>query len=279
MPEELELVLPLRLSDLQRFEILAFSLEQCFPSRGRCWLVAPDAEVDELATRVPSTGFTVMAETTLVPELRHFRKTTGWYRQQIIKLAIAERVESAFYMTLDADVICTRRVDAGDLVRDGRAMVNVTSEDYHPDWYDWAERVLGLRRSGISHGVTPCIYGRDAMRDLHRHLSSRQAGRRPLLGRSRQGWRAYLLRQLPWTEQSLYFTFLEATGTFDRYHVTPAEDAIYDGHKSLWYKEQLASWDPDEALATTGDAYFIVAQSTTGISTDVLWSAVRRALV
>ena len=37
----------------------------------------------------------------------------GWLTQQIVKLAMAERVESDFYLTLDADVICTRTVIIG----------------------------------------------------------------------------------------------------------------------------------------------------------------------
>ena len=73
------------------------------------------------------------------------------------------------------------------------------------------------------------------------------------------------MRHVPWTEQSLYFTLLESTLQFDRFHIRGGEDAIYDGPNSLWEPEQLAWWDPERAFRSRGDARFLVVQSNTGI--------------
>ena len=71
---------------------------------------------------------------------------------QLVKLSIATMVETDFYLTLDADVVCVKPLRFDALIRDGRAVTNTTSEDWHSDWYGWCERVLGMRRSGITHG-------------------------------------------------------------------------------------------------------------------------------
>jgi hypothetical protein len=246
-----------------------------------------DDEHLTLQRKIGGRDFEVVPESEIVPELGVFRRAAGWYRQQVIKLAIAAYVESPFYMTFDADVICTRPVATADLIPDGRALVHVTKADPHADWYERAEVLLGVRRSGRSHGVTPCIYNTEGMLALHEYLGSRESLFNrlslrslpvPKVGALLRGWRAFLLRNVPWTEQSLYFTYLEAEGLYDRYYLEPVEDVIYDGHRSLWYDKHFAWWKADEAMATSGDAYFIVAQSTSGVDTGMLWEAVRRRL-
>src|SRR5690606_42105927 len=62
----------------------------------------------------------LLSEDALVPELREHR-ARGWYRQQLIKLAIAERVASDYYLTFDADVVATRPITIERLLPGGRA--------------------------------------------------------------------------------------------------------------------------------------------------------------
>ena len=110
----MDAVLPLRLKDFERATLLFDSLTRNFPKLARLWLVCPDRHYDEVRTRAQSLshGFElrVEPETPIVPELELAEFMGGWYRQQMVKLAMAERVASELYLTLDADVVCTRRV-------------------------------------------------------------------------------------------------------------------------------------------------------------------------
>jgi hypothetical protein len=237
----LDAVLPLTPSDAERARILFASLERFFEPLGACFVVAPEP------LDVPG-WCTVVAETDLVPELRTLHpRPPGWYVQQVVKLAIAERVETPVYLTLDADVFCVRPTRFDDLVRGGRALAQITPP-HHPEWNDAAEAILGLPRSGRQHGVTPALLVRDGVRALAEHLESREPG-----------WRRFLLRNTGWTEYALYNTFLEAMGRWDALHVDGGEQAIYGN--CVWMSGQ---WD-DWRFRADGPYRFSVVQSSTRI--------------
>ena len=103
----------------------------------------------------------------------------------------------------------------------------------------------------MNYGVTPSILNRNGVLALCRHIESRFIG----------NWRTALIRNTPWTEYTLYHTFLEGEGLWDRYHINGGSNAVYDTYASLWRKRD--NWNITDALA--GSARFIVIQSTTGI--------------
>ena len=106
----LDAVLPLKVEDYERSKILRRSLELFFNDLRICWVVTPDKDYDELKSHFREHNYCVVPESSLVPEFRFFRNVSGWYKQQLIKLAIAERIETDFYLTLDSDVICIKPV-------------------------------------------------------------------------------------------------------------------------------------------------------------------------
>lgn len=302
---KLDAVLPLRLHDYERFTILDRSLRLNFRDLGRCWVVTTDAEHAELRRMVDSEMYRVVPESWLVPELSAYRplyrllyrtpvgmllgkryNTAGWFVQQLVKLAIAEKIETDFYLTLDADVICMKPVGHDDLVENSRAITHIHPGDVHPDWYADAERVLGMARSGVTHGVTPSVLSRDGVLQLHEFLATRVSRTPSALGalcprgsRLRDlfcGWRSHLLRNTPWTEYSLYYTFLESTRTFDWYHVRRGREAIYDSDRSVWFKRDLAEVNIEEFMR--GEGFFLVIQSNTGIPAEEIWDKVRAYL-
>jgi len=280
---QIDTVLTLTLRDCDRAQLLFRSLKLLEPLRV-CWVVAPDAELAEIRRRIPSDTVRVIPDSELVPELKFYRRArrlhprrsrrrvTGSVVHQIIKIAMAARVETAFYLTLDADVFCLKPVRYEDLVRNGRAINRRNCENLHPDWYRSAERVLGLRRSGFEHGVTPAVLSRAGMLRLQEYLGRRahpafRAMRSVLPAESRLrdivgSWRSYLLRNIPWTEYSLYMTFLEATGLYDTYHFDGGPEAVYAA--CVWYRQGFDAWDPASVLEAR-DSYFSLVQSTTGI--------------
>jgi hypothetical protein len=276
----IDAVLPLLARDLERSKILLDSL-RLFRDLGTLWVIARADEQAHLERSIGDGHIRFLSEEEVVPELKAYRwlhwvrnrgrsSISGWYVQQLAKMSMADRVDTDFYLTLDADVICMKPVGYDDLIANGRAINQRTREDRHPDWYRWAERVLGTPRSCFTHGVTPALLSREAMNDLHKHLEQRESafarwaggwlpvGAGALVG----GWRAYLLRNLPWTEYSLYGTFLDTSGRYDRYHWDGGPSALYA--RSVWRPDAFASWDPRQLLDEP-HSYFCVVQSTTKI--------------
>ena len=290
----LDAVLPLTLKDAERAELLFESLAQNFTGLRRIWVVCPDAQRAELVERYRSRRYAfelcVESELRVVPEFALKLRQSGWFRQQMIKLAIFERIESELYLTFDADVVCTRPVSAEQLAGTGRGACFVSQQNIHDYWYERVEAVLRVRapRRGVSHNVTPALLHRRAVGDLRAVLEDKIARgeysrglrgwkQRWHIGLTRRraeyaAWRVYLMAARPWTEYALYYTFLEATGRFERYHYY-APHCIYDVERSLWHAangELPSEWDPSPAFSGEGPPWFLVAQSNTGISADAM---------
>ena len=293
--KQIDAVLPLLPRDLQRFAILARSLERFMADLGRLFVVVPDRDhlqiEAELAPFRRVLPIQVIREQQWVPEMPQLRHLPGWYKQQLVKLAGAEFVGSEFFLTLDADVVCTRQVSYEQLVVGGRAPCHVIPKCDHPDWYVGAEAVLGLtaKRKNILHNVTPCVWARAGVLELIDHLNLVALQRpyaRGLRGlqqrlfftqhrfgrhRARPPWRGWLGASRPWAEYATYFTFLEATGRYDRYHFD-SDVCVYDIERSVWEKAfQIETIDPEPLFRNGGPPYFVVIQSNSGIDPSRTW--------
>jgi hypothetical protein len=155
-----------------------------------------DNEYDELKGKISNDIYRVIPESSIFPELKFhtfvqrllynrytnpIRKifkirgfnASGWFIQQVLKLAIAKRVTTYFYLTLDADVICSKEVTYHDLIQNNRGVINTTWKDIHPTWYRNAERILGFPRSGLTHGVTPAVFNKEAVIRLCEFLTGK----------------------------------------------------------------------------------------------------------
>jgi hypothetical protein len=284
--QKVDAVLPLTCADYERFRVLDYSIRKFFECLNVLWIVTTDAEYADLSSKIREKQYQVIPESSVIPELKYYRalmrpvasmrmrrnQRLGWFVQQLVKMAIAPSVETDFYMTFDADVVCVKSVKFESLVQGGRGITNTTTEDWHREWYEWSEKVLGMKRSGITHGVTPALFNRTAMLKLHEYLTRRTSAPIRAIARLTPSqstfesvclsWRSYLLRNIPWTEYGLYNTFLENTSQFDRYHFAGGVYAIYDTYKSVWFADRIGDWDPANVHA---DSFFTVVQSRLGI--------------
>lgn len=288
-------VLPLTLKDFERFQILDKSIRKNVKDLNICWIITTDLEHNCINGKINNNLYRVIPESIILPELKFYKyihkilcgnilrgryicnkgryNTGGWYIQQLIKLAMAVKVETEFYLTLDADVVCLRPVGYDDLIQSGKAITNTLKRDHHPDWYEDAERVLKMPRSGISHGVTPAMLNRTAVIELQNHLAknvhfifklfSCVFPKSSFFNNITRSWRSYLIRNTPWTEYTLYYTFLEAIEYYHKYHIYKGTSAIYDNPSSVWLSEQINAWNIDKFLKS--EAYFLVFQSNTNI--------------
>lgn len=260
---------------------------------GTLFVVVPPASVHTMHLRCQSSRLSVQVldECSLVPDMRSFFYLPGWYKQQLIKLAAAEVMTTEYYLTLDADVVCTRSVGYDDLLPGGRARCFVMQQDDHANWYQGAEAVLNLQapQRHILHNVTPCMCSRLGVLELIAHLNdvAKQhpyaRGIRGLQQRSfytlhrigphrgRSPWRAWLSASRPWAEYATYFTFLEAKQRFNTYHFY-SQQCIYDVKRSIWYsRSSLSDLDLDALFEGSGPPYFLVVQSNTGIDAAKTW--------
>src|SRR5215813_6569601 len=133
MSEAIEAILPLTARDLPRARILLASLRRHALGLRRLWVVCPPADGAQLSRELASGAAPwttcVLPETELAPELAYASWFRGWYRQQLLKLAIAERIGTPNYLTLDADVICVRRVTPEDLAPHGKGLCHIAQAD------------------------------------------------------------------------------------------------------------------------------------------------------
>jgi hypothetical protein len=275
-------------SDLERLHILLRSFTKYFDmsSLGDFFIItrptdlAPVSKMLESCFHIPTLY--ILNEQELCPELSEDPDTDhpwpiinkGWHRQQLLKFACHQYVKTPFYMTLDADVIFVRPFSASTLIRSGKSILNIqTEDDYRRVWVpkiaeeeiecrverDRASaRILGMKRSRkFFYGETPVVLSTRVVEKLAAHLAA-------VSGRN---WRQYLLQELPWTELSLYFTFAEASGLLDAYHVLGGFDSVLRMSDSLWlpaesYRDgrNLGSWKigpsaPDEGIAVVVQSY------------------------
>lgn len=280
----IDAVLPLTVKDLDRAQLLFESLDRFMTGLGRLFVLLPEAQVKAVRDQVQGDKLVFMSELEVAPELAWFPGMQGWYKQQLLKLAVADHIQTAYYLTFDADVIATRALSPETLLQDGKAPCYVIPEDLHPKWYTRTAKLLKqpLRQTGIVHNVTPALLARAGVNALAEHFEARyQAGdwakglRRPLMQRYAKlrfghrsqaaGWRLFLAAGLPWTEYALYYSFLEAYDLFDRWHVK-VDRCIYDIERSVWYQDRdgfKEHWDPKPLFEGEGPPFFVVLQSNT----------------
>ena len=189
----------------------------------------------------------------------------NWHRQQIIKLMCAELVQNEFFMVLDPDIFAVKAAHAGDLIVNGRAIVEADRREWHAEWWRDSADLLGvdpgLELPGM--GVTPAILSRDACRGLTRYIEDRH----------QRSWHEVLLSRYAtqWTEYTLYNLYLEHTRQFDRYHVTPAAAGLKQRLHSpapwgVWKSGDYEKLDVAGLFSADNPGLFSVVQSNVGVT-------------
>jgi hypothetical protein len=261
--EPIEAVLPLRRrarrgDDLERASSLLVPSLRKFLGAGtvrRLWVLAVPAELPEVRGALASSRelpIEVLSEDELCPSLAGWH---GWRKQQVLKLAAAQWVETRCYLTLDADVLLTRPLAAADLFVDGRPIHQPSTFGMHWSWWKGSARVLGrglddVRREDPCIGVTPELLLREQVRALWRELERRHG----------QPWTEVLRHARGWTEYTLYWLHLMAQGSPERFHGAGARHLYGACHWSNG-GARLSPGRVDEMFDPAADHLFSIVQS------------------
>jgi hypothetical protein len=218
----------------------------------------------------------IVSELELCPILESTRneQLTGWHIQQLLKIAVSELVETSFYMTLDIDVLCTRKCDLDTFIFNNKAKTNIQSFHDYVVLYKkpFREQLIKSRRIyntstllklkrpvrywGRIYGETPVIFHTKSVRRLREHIGSVHG----------EDWQVTLTKSSQWTEYPLYFQFLEGTGGLEKYHVVCDRKTILDLDNSIWFPPSKL-WNPlnydnwPSQDSDTSNAPFVVVQT------------------
>lgn len=184
----------------------------------------------------------------------------NWHRQQIIKLYAPALVETEYFIVFDPDCFATHPFTADTLIVGGRALTHLQPRTVEPRFWESSGKLLNqdphLDRKGI--WWTPAILSRTLCLNLHRRLEAQYG----------EDWRRVLLAHytLDWTEYTLYWLTGEHDGLLDKYHVapTPGQRTLH-ADASVWFADEMKSWDVARHFAVESDGLFAVIQSNTNI--------------
>ncbi len=262
-------VLPLKtfgrhyLSNLARCDILFASL-RTYAAPGlfsTILVVVPSRELKRVEKSLSCWSdlpLTIVAEDEFLPVFHQYRRTSGWFRQQLIKLYAANVIDTEFYLTLDPDVILCKPLSAEQILIDGKAILEPEPRAVHAEWWRGSAQLLHLNADLTVPGmsVTPAILARRVCKQLFDHVQ--------ILYHS--DWAVTLLKNinLNWTEYTLYHLVAEHYGLLDQLHaVPPARHARLLCASNVWAAGD--DWDAGSCFGCNDPGLFAVVQSHAGI--------------
>jgi hypothetical protein len=282
--DRLTAVCPLLHQDLDRFGILLRSLDRFFDpdSLQDFMVIVRDEELESIKQELQ--GLPKRHQISLVPERELNLQThlsPGWFRQQLIKLKIATKIESTYYLVLDADNICCKAVAYDQLIPNGRALMTRVEKQAHRDWWKWSAKLLGtrpglwrtalrlwkprIRTSPKGMDVTPAILSTSSTLNLIDYLQRRW--QLPL---------GEILSDHRFTEYTLYYLFLEMNGLVHQLHQTDAPVSCIGKGMNVWAVNEFEDWNVQRLFSDPAQlGFFTVCQSNTGISPEAVWQKIR----
>jgi hypothetical protein len=264
--QAIEAILPLKIdaregvSELDRFSTLFLpSLHRFLRSEG-CFsllLIVPAQDLSAVRKRLKKldrSEVRVICEDDLCPALKGH---SGWYKQQILKIAAAKLLSSEYYLVLDADIILKRPTDLDDLFPSGKPILQKEKASTH--WNEWMasrqilKSCVDLAPDSIVMDVTPEFLHRETCLALQGAIASRN---------NTSEWDKFLFesRETGWTEYSLYWLYVLELGLGRQlYDWSPVQ--MYDGIFNLCEADRLSHSHLQHIFAPDSDSFFLVVQS------------------
>ena len=270
MERKIDIVLPVRSTVFGRTGELERVRRGLFPSlchfgfpgiTNRVHIVCPRRDLPEITGNVlrqfPQFDYSVSADEELAEEIGYnqveFDRVPGWFKQQLIKLALVARVETEIALVLDADVIASKKIAAADIQLE-RLPYQVGASEFR-GWFEASAAALGidlteLETFDLAHpmAVTPEFLSRAVVSALLAHLRQRAGGSQ---------WGPYLMQfsqdyDHTWTEFTLYWVwYASRKSAFAAKHVARQLYLFFDDSRRV-----------RSDVIPTQNALFIVLQAT-----------------
>jgi hypothetical protein len=261
-----------------RFELLirTFIHNFNFQNIDKFLIVCPKGDIYSLNVLLRNLTsdkrFIILDEEEVVPEFKDNPSISGWYKQQIIKLAIAKHIKTDYYLTLDDDVFCNKYFSYSDLFFNNKAYVNTEklsdyTELYKPHFAqnEWKIKYNRLKKSSTlinytrknkykdqSYGETPVLLHTKNVLALLKELTF-----------FHKSWFTILSTTKGWTEYALYFQYLEKHNLLNEYYTQTGRSTLLDIDNSVWQlpKHYLKNVIFTPKFVLGGGGFFVVIQS------------------
>lgn len=278
---QLGAVLPLTINgtygtnDLLRAHMLFRSLIR-YASNGifeKILVVTPQLDVIPVAkslSRWQELPIEVIAEQELLPELAHHPRMRGWRIQQLVKIAAANTFKSPFYLTLDADILCTRELDIGELVKNNKALIQTQPRNGHWKWWRASSYILNIpfvkNNPTLGMAVTPALLSttitKGLMDEITRLGPGSWANNLCALHNSFNPYnfipKRYFMRR--WTEYSLYFLYAEHFNLLSKFHFLQ-EQSPRGLQLSSRAPLKETEWDIEKTFSNQSSSFFCIVNS------------------
>lgn len=262
-----------KINDISRFRLfLKESFDKFFDKNSveEFIVIIPDHDLEYASGVLNLDGVKVMVDSDLFIEKEDAYFPGGWFKQQALKLKVAEFVKTDKYLILDADMFVTKPTSYDDLVINGKPKISYTPYGIHKVWWDSSAKFLGYpvrqySEKDLLPGFTPQILLKDVVLELINKLSD-QAEDGDWISHLASNALAGPNADFPqfnnpnWTEYCLYWTFL-----MNEYNI---DDLYQDNYVLLgmgvWDHNQYKKLPDDyfdQVFDPNSDFYFSVIQS------------------
>jgi len=291
-------VLPININEKEKsnscelLNILFSSLEKFSPPKlfDKFFLVCPKSQIKTLSKYIdnwPDLPLKLLDEEDLVPEFKRFPTVGGWRKQQVIKLAIASFIKTPYYLTFDADIVCTSPISEDILLPNNKALLQKQQRYTRTKWWTSSAKYLNTNANIDTLGmdVTPAILSTKICLDLIQTLNKNKLGwiHSLLSPHKKYAWQRILpwyKKRFSWTEYSLYYLFLEKNNNIEKYHSICGSNGIsqrlFSNQNCVWNETSFDDWNPSIAFSEDDHGLFCVIQSNKNITPHIVWQRIEK---
>ncbi len=210
------------------------------------YIICPYAEIQDVhfAIKFSKIPYRIMSEESLLD--RKVYECQGWFKQQLLKLAIVDMIQTSFYLVLDADMYLTQKLCYKDLFNEGKIKYNSepwqteNNDKYstNSNWWMNSSRILDFDYRKLQNkklmSVTPEILVKKIVHELVNYVK-----------KMHPDWQHHLVINR-FTEFTLYWIFI-----------------IMNNHEDLYTTAGFPLWkhDSNTNIINYGQSYINVRNS------------------
>lgn len=261
--DKLSIVLPIKIrvhhehSELERIQRLLLPSLQKFlklDDLHELVIITPPGDTEEVRKGVEpfaaSLRIRVLSDTDLVPRVEGMG--SGWAKQQILKIAASNVLQTKHYLVFDTDNLMVSAAGFAELCPGGKARVTREDFEVHPRWWRMSARMLRypfkFDESFSGPTTTPQMLYTQNCRELQKEIEV-QRGKAP--------WECLLARYRGWSEYTMAWLYLLTHYDWADYY----DDSVPLHRECIWGSADELTPEFVDALFADTEVPFTVLQS------------------